>query len=311
MANRTDDEFEPEHTASSTAEAMEFMALQGYRPAYDEEDARPIPDEAEMQGAIAEMFDGLSATLQDTRLAPDLSDLLWGAVNLFHRGIDRVQRKLDENEDAQKASQKLQDGSEIRSVEIERLIADGQTLLDRRDGMEQMRDLAAERYEQILGTAWRPFAGSMVNHRAMTAAMIDSRDFVRAKRRAETEVMIPAGTLIAFSGGIDFDNHRLIWDVLDKVKAKYPDMVLLHTANIRGADVIAVGWAGSRKVAAIGFKPERRFGNAAPFKRNDAILREKVRGAVICDGTGIQEQLAREVRRLHGIEPLRLKRGGA
>ncbi len=311
MTNRHDDDYEPEHTSSPTAEAMEAFELTGYRPTYDEEDARPLPEEAEMQGAIAEMFDGLAATLQDTRLAPDLSDLLWGAVNLFHRGIDRVQRKLDENEDAQKASQKYQDGSEIRSVEIERLIADGQVLLDRRDGMEQLRDLAAERYEQILGTPWRPFTGSMVNHRTMTASVVASRDFVRAKQRAETQVLIPAGALIAFSGGLDFDNHRLIWDALDKVKAKYPDMVLLHTANIHGADIIAVGWAGSRKVTAIPFKPERRFGNAAPFKRNDAILRENLRGAVICDGTGIQEHLAREVHRLHGFSPLRLKRGGA
>lgn len=311
MAYRTDDEYEPEHTASATAEAMEMMALQGYRPVYDEEDARPVPEDETLQGLVAEILDGLTATFQDTRLAPDLPDLLWSQVNLFHRAINRVQGKLDENEGAQKTSQKIQDGSEIRSVEIERLIAEGQALLDRRDSFERLRDLAAERYEQILGTAWRPYTGSMVNHRTMTASVVASRDFVRAKHKAEIEVMIPAGTLIAFSGGIAFDNHRLIWDVLDKVKAKYPNMVLLHTANIHGADVIAAGWASNRKVTAIPFKPERRFGNAAPFKRNDALLREKIRGAVICEGTGIQEHLAREVRRLHGVEPLRLKRGGA
>jgi hypothetical protein len=38
------------------------------------------------------------ATLQDTRLQPDLPDLLWSTVNLFPRAVDRVQRELDANE---------------------------------------------------------------------------------------------------------------------------------------------------------------------------------------------------------------------
>ena len=64
----------------------------------------------------------LIATLRDTRLEPDLDDLLWSTVNVFHRAIDRIERELDDNEQAQKRSQKEQDGSEIRSVELERLL---------------------------------------------------------------------------------------------------------------------------------------------------------------------------------------------
>jgi hypothetical protein len=52
------------------------------------------------------MFDALIATLQDTRLEPDLPDLLWSTVNLFHRAAVRVQHELDANEVAQKRSQK-------------------------------------------------------------------------------------------------------------------------------------------------------------------------------------------------------------
>ncbi|MBB3913337.1 hypothetical protein GGQ65_000606 [Rhizobium fabae] len=40
--------------------------------------------------------------------------------------------------------------------------------------------------------------------------MIDSRDFLSARRRAETEVLIPAGTKIAFSGGMDYNDHQRI-----------------------------------------------------------------------------------------------------
>jgi hypothetical protein len=49
---------------------------------------------------VADIFDVLIATLRETRLEPDLEDLLWSTVNLFHRATDRVQRALDDNEDA-------------------------------------------------------------------------------------------------------------------------------------------------------------------------------------------------------------------
>ena len=39
-------------------------------------------------GAVADIFDALVATLSDTRLEPDLEDLLWSTVNLFHRACD-------------------------------------------------------------------------------------------------------------------------------------------------------------------------------------------------------------------------------
>ena len=96
--------------------------------------------------------------------------------------------------------------------------------------MELFRDLAADQFERHTGSSWRPRSGSMVNHRTLTAAMIDSRDFLAAKRRAETEVLLPAGPKIAFTGGLDFNDHAAIWDTLDKVHAKYPDMVLRMAA---------------------------------------------------------------------------------
>lgn len=60
------------------------------------------------------------------------------------------------------------------------------------------------------------------------------RDFIAAKRRAETEILLPSGPKIALTGGLDFNDHHLIWDRLDKVHAKHPDMVLLHGGSPRG-----------------------------------------------------------------------------
>jgi hypothetical protein len=190
----TDDDiaaFEPQHASSPTDHLLTELQLHGHRPFQDESDPRPLPDPRIVAGAVADIFDALIVSLDDTRLEPDLDDLLWSTVNLFHRATERIARHLDDNEQAQRRCQRGQDGSEVRSVELERLIAEGLTLSERRNAMEFFRDHAAEHYERHTHTAWRPRSGSMVNHRALTAAMIDSRDYLAAKRRAETEVMLP------------------------------------------------------------------------------------------------------------------------
>jgi YspA, cpYpsA-related SLOG family len=71
----------------------------------------------------------------------------------------------------------------------------------------------------------------------MTAATIDSREFINARRRADAQVLLPKGTRIAFAGGVECNDHHRIWAVLDKVMAKHSDMVLLHGGTPRGADV--------------------------------------------------------------------------
>ena len=301
---------EPVHTASQTDHVLTELQLYGWRPFQDEPDPRPLPEADTVSSAVSDIFDALVASLSDTRLEPDLEELLWGTVNLFHRAAARVERDLDSNEQAQRRLQREQDGSEVKSVELERLTAEGQTLIERRAGMELFRDLATEAFEHHTGSAWRPRTGSMVSHRHLTAAMIDSRDFLAAKRRAETEVMLPAGPKVALTGGADFNDHRLIWARLDQVHAKHPDMVLLHGGSPKGAELIASRWADHRKVPQIAFRPDwTRHGKAAPFKRNDALLDVLPVGVLVFPGTGIQENLADKARKL-GIPVMKIE-GGA
>src|ERR1700745_1754161 len=203
------DDIEPAHGISPTEHVLSELQLFGYRPFDDQPDPRPIPEGKVIAGAVADIFDALVATLNDARLEPDLEDLLWSTVNLFHRATDRIERQLDDNEQAQRKSQREQNGSEVRSVELERLTAEGITLIERRNCLQLLRHKALERFEVHTGSAWRPRSGSLVNHRTLTAAMIDSRDFLAAKRRTETEVMLPAGPKIALTGGFDFNDHHL------------------------------------------------------------------------------------------------------
>lgn len=303
-------EFEPPHSASQTANAIAELQLYGYRPFEDEPDPRPLPEGPQIAGAVADIFDALIATLEDTRLEPDLEELLWASVNLFHRANARVERSLDDNEQAQKRGQQEQDGSEVKSVELERTIAEGQSLLERRSCMELFRDTAADIFERHTGTPWRPRSGSMASHRNMTAAMIDSRDYLAAKRKAEAQVMIPEGTKVALTGGADCNNHSFIWAKLDQVHAKHPDMVLLHGGSPKGAEQIASCWARNREVPQVAFKPDwGKHGKAAPFKRNDAMLDVLPAGVIVLPGTGIQENLADKARKL-GIPVMKFKRKG-
>jgi hypothetical protein len=309
--DRDDTDFEPPHTSSPTDHVLAELQLYGHRPFQDEADPRPLPEADAVGGAVADIFDALVSTLTDTRLEPDLEDLLWSTVNLFHRATGRIERELDDNEQAQRRSQKEQDGSEIRSVELERLTAEGITLIERRNSMEFFRDQAAEQFERHTASAWRPRSGSMVNHRALTSAMIDSRDFLAARRRADNDVMLPPGPKVAVTGGLDFNDHNLIWDTLDKVHAKHSDMVLIHGGSPKGAERIAARWADHRKVPQIAFKPDwTKHAKAAPFKRNDQMLDILPIGVMVFPGTGIQDNLADKARKL-GIPVWKFGTGGA
>ena len=139
--------------------------------------------------------------------------------------------------------------------------------------------------------------------------MIDSRDFLQAKRRAETEVMLPPGPKVAFAGGYECNDHGAIWAALDRVHAKHPGMVLLHGGSPKGAERIAACWADTRKVPQVAFKPDfTRHKNAAPFKRNDQLLDVLPIGVVVFPGSGISDNLADKARKL-GIPLLDYRKG--
>lgn len=141
--------------------------------------------------------------------------------------------------------------------------------------------------------------------------MIDSRDFLAAKRRVETETLVPPGPRIAFTGGNDYQDVERIWSVLDRVMGKHPTMVLLHGGSPKGAELIAAKWADARKVPQVAFRPNwTKHAKAAPFRRNDALLEALPIGVVVFPGSGISENLADKAR-ARGIPVQRGVRDGA
>ncbi|MBN8803831.1 MAG: DUF2493 domain-containing protein [Sphingopyxis terrae] len=297
MAN---DPYEPQQAQpGSTAYLLQEMQLYGHRPFEDEPDHRPLPETRVAGGAVAEMFDALVACLTDTRIEPDLEDLAWGIVNVFHRAGERVERELDDNEQAQKRLQREQDGSEVKSVELERRIAEGITMLERRDAMEFFRDTAADQFRIHLRKPWLPRSGPMVNRKALTSAVLDSRKQIDGRAYRDALVLNPEGVRIAFTGGADFNDHQRIYAVLDKVHAQLPQMILLHGGTPTGAERIAACWARDRDVPQKPYQPDwNRHKKAAPFKRNDTMLEAMPRGVIVFPGTGIQDNLADKARKM-------------
>jgi len=291
--------FTPTHAVLASARAITALQNYGYRPFQDEADPRPLPEGDTIVGAVADIFDAVIATLQETRMEPDMQPLLWSITNVFHTATARIERELDKNEAAQKVARKEQDGSEVKSVELERLIAEGLSTIERRNAMEVFRDLAAEAFEHHTGSAWLPKTGSKVSHRALTAAVIDSRDFIAAQKDRDQTIFLPTGTKIAFSGGLDYNDHNAVWAALDKTRKKYPDMVLVHGGSPKGAEHIASLWARNRGVTEIVFMRDwNKDHRAAPFRRNDRMLDQVPAGVIVFPGSGVQENFADKARKL-------------
>lgn len=284
---------EPIHTACTTAHLVDQLQLFGFHPETGEPDPRPMPTPDRAEQELASCVEILANLMADTPLERDSDDVLWSFAQLFHRRISLLDRALDDNEQSQRRAQQEQDGSEIKSVELERLIAQGAALIDRRNMFEALRDIAASQYEIHVGSSWIPRAGSMTTRKTLTASVIDSRDYIAAKRKADIEPLLPAGPRVAFTGGADFNDQKRIWAALDQAHARHSNMVLLHGGSPKGAERIAACWANQRKVPQIVFKPDwARDRNAAPFKRNDAMLETLPIGVIAFPGSGIHLNLA-------------------
>ena len=240
-----------------------------------------------------------AVTPDGTQLADERESLLWGFVNALHAQVQRLDRGIDKIAPEMKDLQREQDGSEIKSCELERLTDKVQNLGDRRDAFETMRDLAAEGYRAETGDTWRPRNGSHSSQTGkLTSAAIDARDYLRARKNRETTAHLPEGTLVAFTGGKDFDDVTAIWRSLDSIKIKYDDMVLLHGGG-PGAEKIAASWAEKNGVHQVVCKPDwGRDGKAAPFRRNDVLLNFLPKGLLAFPGSGITNNLIDKARKI-------------
>ncbi len=285
---------------SFTAMVCEQAALFGATPGPDEFDNRPVWGEAESTAAVLKAFVALAEAAPDgTQLADERASLLWGFVNTLDAQTQRLDRAADKLIPGIREMQREQDGSEIRSRELELATDRAENLTARRDAFEGLRDTAAEAYRVETGEVWRPRRGSHVSQTGkLTSAVIEARDFQRAKKDRENTAHLPQGTLVAVAGGKEATDAGKIIGQLDKLKAKYADVVLVHGGG-PGAEKVAAGWAERNGVHQIVCKPDwDAHGRAAPFRRNDELLSLLPKGVIAFPGSGITDNLVDKARTL-------------
>ena len=79
--------------ASATASVLDDLALYGATPPEDEIDHRPLPEEDQTEIAIRSMVEASRMLLADTQLEEDLQEMLWSLTNIFHRRLNRLERR--------------------------------------------------------------------------------------------------------------------------------------------------------------------------------------------------------------------------
>ena len=287
-------------TSSQTAMACEQAALFGATPGPDEFDNREIWNEEEALAGIEEAIHILAGAVapDGTQLADERESLLWGFVNTLHAQVQRLDRGIDKIAPEMKDLGQEQDGSEIKSRELELLTDRVQNLGDRRDAFEDARPRRRgipHRDRRHLAPAQR--VAQQPDRQTHLSRHRRPRLPARPQHR-ETSAHLPEGTLVAFTGGKDFDDVTAIWRSLDSIKIKYDDMVLLHGGG-PGAEKIAASWAEKNGVHQVVCKPNwDRDGKAAPFRRNDVLLNFLPKGLVAFPGSGITNNMIDKARKI-------------
>lgn len=283
-----------------------------------------FPTEPAAEQTIAAVWSDLFALFADTALEADAEDIAWGFVNLFHRAASRKSGQLDRASDEIRVLLTSADGSEVHSSNLEEQVERAQAAEASMMAFEHMREIAASLYRDEIGNSWKPMSGSRPSHsKNLTSAVIDARDFVKARAERRRAALIPEGTPVVFAGGrVTFattDDAKAygdnIWRALDKVREQVPDMLLVHGGDGKGADRLAASWAERHEVQQLTFALDRRLGARAGFKRNEQMLDLQPRYLIAFPGNGVTERLviAAKVRRVTVVDrrgPLGTKPGG-
>ena len=259
-----------------------------------------LPVDEAVEQVLHAVWSDLFSIFPDTALEADAEEIAWGFVNLFHRAAAKRAVQIDGATDEIRCLIASADGSEIHSTELESQIVRAQAAETAMLGLESLREAAAFLYMRETGHSWKPAGGSRLNHsRNATSALVDGRDFLRARAQSRRRAAMPEGTPVVFAGGrLSFPSDEEaktfannVWDTLDKVREHVADMVLVHGGDPKGVDRLASSWAEQRKIPQVAFGLDSRLGARAGFRRNEQMLALNPRYVVAFPGSGVLERL--------------------
>lgn len=290
---------------TSFADQLAGLDLAGFSIGPAPVTSTDFPERQAVVQTLEAVWSDLFAMISGTALEADAEDLGWAFVNVFHRSAARKSTALDRATDEVRALVATADGSEVQTHELEIQIERAQCAESAMLALEEMREVSASLYLNEFGSSWKPVSSSRFNHSAMlTSALVEGRDFLRARAEAKRRAAIPEGTPVVFAGGrtrhptdeeaLTFANN--VWATLDKVRDRVPDMVLVHGGDTKGVDRLASSWAERRQVPQVSFSLDMRLGARAGFKRNERMLSLDPRYVVAFPGNGVLERLVIEAK---------------
>ena len=276
---------------------LELVGGHAPRAGLEQEDVRPMPAQEDMQNAIGDMLDILEELTTDTVMEEDFVSIISGFTTSLHYVLGRLERKQDDTQSELRRLMREFDGSEVRDHQMQQQTNLMKQNDERVEGLEALRDMVADflitRYQQ----PWQPPRGSLISGKNLKhASIVEAKEFIKARETLKNEALTPKGTRVAFAGGKEYQDYDAIWKALDSTLNRHPDMVLVH-GGAPGSEEIASKWAINRKVSQIVCKPDwAAHQKAAPFKRNDDILKLDIIGLIAAPGTGITDNLVDKVR---------------
>lgn len=262
--------------------------------------ASELPDPDAVAQTLAAIWSDLFAIFPETAIEDDAEEIGWGLVNLFHRAASKRSAQVDRATDEIRCLLASADGSEVHTSELEQQIDRARAAEAAMLGLETFREAAAQLYMNETGSSWRPAGGSRLNHSAsLTSAVVDGRDYLKARAEMRRRAAMPQGTPVIFAGGrLSFATAEeakslgdSVWETLDKVRERVADLILVHGGDRKGVDRLAAAWAERRKVPQVAFGLDRRLGARAGFKRNEQMLTLNPRYLVAFAGNGVLERL--------------------
>lgn len=296
-------DFQSEYQQDSYQDQLETAIIElvgGHTPRHglEQEDQRDAPDEETVMYAMGDMLDIIEGVLTDTVNEEDIIDIFSGFTTALQFILYRLEKKQDDVQSEIRIQMRESKGDEISDVHLQQQTNLMMQTDNRIAGIEHMRDICSEYLLARYAHHWHPPRGSHVSERnKLTYAVIEARDLIKARADRKLEALTPQGTMVGFAGGKEYNDHHLIYRVLDKARERYPDMVLVHGGTRTGAERLAACWAESRRVSQVVCSPDWKVhGKAAPFKRNDEMLKLKLQGLIACPGNGITENLIDKAR---------------
>lgn len=265
----------------------------------------PIADDETLAKFGGHVLHEIIAGLDQLGLAHVGPAIARDIVDTLHRRIGRLEDDGDTSATRIRTLAEAQDGSEVADVELQREMARKHHLDDTVRALTVIREGAADVFHDQTGHVWTPRKRTRKGP-TVTAATIQARDMDRALKEKDALDLNPKGQRIVVGGGKGVTDVAHVYAVLDKVRSRVPDMILM-TKNAPGTERIAIAWAATRGVTHI---PEGLVWSkkkAAPFHAIDAMLARKPAGVVVIggEGEGIPSNLAEKAEKT-GIKTWRV-----